>query len=72
MPDITMCKGEKCEAKESCYRFTAEPNIYQSYFMDSPGHDKNCPRFWPVEVKPHSKSEAKCVDTQTDKTHDKA
>lgn len=42
MPDICMCSGvssggEKCPQKNSCYRYTAEPNPYrQSYFMVAP------------------------------------
>lgn len=37
MADITMCKGDNCEAKHTCYRFTAKPCEYrQSYFIGSP------------------------------------
>jgi hypothetical protein len=37
MPDITMCKGEKCSIKNDCYRYTAAPNYeYQRYFSISP------------------------------------
>lgn len=42
MPDITMCKGEGCEAKFTCYRFTAKPSMRQSYFMESPIKDGGC------------------------------
>ena len=35
MPDISMCKDKECKAKEHCYRFTAIPDGWQSYF--SPG-----------------------------------
>ena len=43
MPDITMCKGIGCEAKTTCYRFTAKPNEYrQSYFMKSPIVNNGC------------------------------
>ena len=31
MPDITMCSGQNCPIKQSCYRFTAKPSRYQSY-----------------------------------------
>jgi hypothetical protein len=32
MPDITMCNNDKCNKRESCYRFTATPSHYgQSY-----------------------------------------
>lgn len=42
MPDITMCKGEDCEARVTCYRFTATPSKYQSYFMENPGENGGC------------------------------
>jgi hypothetical protein len=31
MPDISMCKNEKCLLRKHCYRFTAKPNTYQCY-----------------------------------------
>ena len=41
MPDISMCNGESCPKKETCYRFKAEPNPYrQSYFSDNPCDEK--------------------------------
>lgn len=43
MADITMCEGEGCECKFTCYRFTAKPNEYrQSYFMESPIKNNGC------------------------------
>jgi len=46
-PDITMCKGTDCPAKESCYRFTATPNEFrQSYFMEPPIKDGKCEMYW--------------------------
>lgn len=42
MPDITMCKGEGCEAKNTCHRFTAIPSMRQSYFMGSPIENGRC------------------------------
>lgn len=45
MPDITMCNGEGCPVKESCYRFMAIANEYrQSYFLSSPIKDGKCDR----------------------------
>lgn len=50
MPDITLCKGEGCSAKESCYRFTATPSPYmQSYFTESPIEGTDCDYYWKVE-----------------------
>ncbi len=43
MADITMCTGKGCEAKVTCYRFTAKPNKYrQSYFMGVPDINGGC------------------------------
>jgi hypothetical protein len=46
MPDITMCKGTNCPYKESCYRYTAKPNEYQSYFIEPPFKDDDCKMYW--------------------------
>ena len=42
MPDITKCRGEGCEAKNTCYRFTATPSMRQSYFTESPDLNGGC------------------------------
>ena len=32
MPDISMCKNDKCKFKKDCYRFTAKPSeFFQAY-----------------------------------------
>ena len=47
MPDITMCKDNDCNLKETCYRYTAKPSEYQYYFVDSPkGEDGKCDYYW--------------------------
>lgn len=48
MPDISMCAGADCPKRESCYRHTARPSEWQSYFSVVPfDHDKNeCQHFW--------------------------
>ena len=46
-PDITMCRGTNCPAKESCYRYTAKPSEFrQSYFMEPPIKDGKCDYYW--------------------------
>lgn len=48
MPDITMCKGEGCKIRETCYRYRAKPNPHwQSYFMKAPcaPDGKTCERY---------------------------
>lgn len=54
MADISMCKGENCLLKESCYRFLAEPNtIRQTYLSESPYNKetKSCTYYWKVSLK---------------------
>ena len=41
MADITMCKGVTddgvvCKRRDNCYRYTAKPDKYQSYFLNAP------------------------------------
>ena len=46
MPDITMCNGVGCEAKHTCYRYTAKPNEYrQSYFLETPKDGDVCAQY---------------------------
>ena len=49
MPDITMCRGDKCPLKNKCYRYTATPSEYwQSWFLEVPYNHKmeECEEFW--------------------------
>ena len=49
MPDIAMCKGDKCPKKEQCYRYTAKPSEYlQTYFTNPPYKLdwSQCDYFW--------------------------
>lgn len=49
MLDITMCNGEHCPLKESCYRHKATPDHYQSYFVDIPlKEDGTCEHFMEI------------------------
>jgi len=48
MPDITMCHGENCRMKKTCYRYRAEPDKWQSYFVDAPIKDSGCEHYWPM------------------------
>lgn len=51
MPDISMCHGEGCPQKETCYRYTAKPSEYrQSYGMfEANMNNKKCDYYVPVE-----------------------
>lgn len=47
MPDISMCFGNDCHKKESCYRYTATPSEFrQSYFGKPPIKDDKCDYYW--------------------------
>jgi hypothetical protein len=46
MTDITKCTGEGCPLKETCYRFTAPAEMYQSYFMTPPVLNGKCEYHW--------------------------
>jgi len=47
MADITMCKDEECDKRETCYRYIAPPTPnWQSMFMNSPRFNDNCDRYW--------------------------
>lgn len=50
MPDIAMCLGGDCEARELCYRYRARPNpLGQAYLSDVPGRDEHCEWFASIE-----------------------
>lgn len=47
MADITMCTGDGCPLKESCYRFTSIASEYrQSYFFTPPFENNTCEMYW--------------------------
>lgn len=51
MPDIAMCTGGTLPHCQDCYRRTAKPCMYQSYFGKPPEDDGECLYYWA----PHSK-----------------
>lgn len=36
MPDITMCRDQRCPKRLRCFRFTARADMHQSYFSSTP------------------------------------
>jgi hypothetical protein len=46
MTDITKCTGEGCPLKESCYRYTSDISMLQSYFITLPYKDQECDMYW--------------------------
>jgi hypothetical protein len=51
MPDITMCNGQNCNKKNTCYRFTATPTPHwQSYFSVSPVVNDECDHYMKLKT----------------------
>jgi hypothetical protein len=48
MADITMCSGEGCPKRETCYRAQAPEGIRQSWFVEVPLRDGDCRHYWPM------------------------
>lgn len=47
MPDISMCLGNGCPLKQTCYRYRAKPNEFrQTYFTTPPYKEKECDYHW--------------------------
>ena len=49
MADISMCEGQGCPLKDTCYRHTAPPTLHwQAYFCEPPYNkeEKNCTSYW--------------------------
>lgn len=51
MPDITMCPGEECPIKNTCFRYKCIPDTYQSYFVHAPFQDGKCEKFMDIPEK---------------------
>ena len=49
MPDISMCANKDCPLRESCYRFKAEPGMYQTY-SSFEYKDGECEDYWELET----------------------
>lgn len=54
--DYTLCNGDNCPIKKTCYRFLAEPDKYQSYFSKSPNKGKKCNYYWKYKERTVKKS----------------
>jgi len=46
MPDISMCLNKKCKKRNTCYRFIAEPDRWQSY---GGFNEKDCEHYIKIE-----------------------
>ena len=47
MADITKCQGRNCERKETCYRYTAQADDWQSWSDFDQLED--CEYYWKIE-----------------------
>ncbi len=54
MPDISMCKNNKCPARRDCYRFRADPSEMQAYADFRPDDGYNSCEYF-VDVKAYPK-----------------
>lgn len=45
MSDITMCEGIDCPIRSKCYRFMANANLFQFYFIKTPFEYDYCDKF---------------------------
>ncbi len=59
MPDITLCRGDNCQMKNTCHRYLAKPfEFRQSYFMKPPIEivegEAKCKYYWEVNKKEKS------------------
>lgn len=49
MPDISLCPGYGCNARNECYRHRAIPSGWQSWMAFKPDEDGKCDSFWPLD-----------------------
>ncbi len=52
MADITMCQNQECPINSKCYRYTAKPFLWQSYFMEkyTQATEKGCPFYLEINT----------------------
>ena len=51
MADISMCSGNGCPKKTSCYRYIAPKSTYQAFLERTPDEDGECDAYWEVKTK---------------------
>lgn len=69
MADITMCNGNYCELRETCYRYKSEPSKYrQSYFCKTPNTTSyDCEYYWEYCSKCHQYNDTHKMSCPTQK-----
>lgn len=61
MPDISMCSNSNCVIRESCYRYRAIPDNYQTIAMFGPDKNGLCKYYWNIvreRVRPLTEADA--------------
>lgn len=49
MSHIVMCEGVDCPIRGKCYRYTAVPDFYKYYFIETPFKYDFCDKFISLE-----------------------
>lgn len=58
MVDISMCTNQDCPSKDTCYRFTASPNVWrQSYMEFKPEVDSNQCKYYSLDNRTNEEKE---------------
>ena len=49
---MSMCKGNKCPLRETCYRYKAVANVPIQSYIDSPYNvrEDKCDFYWPTKI----------------------
>jgi len=50
MADISICEGEGCKIKETCYRFKAKPNEHWQAYIKPDIKSNDCEHFWNLQT----------------------
>lgn len=52
MPDVSMCANITCPLRETCYRFRAKPDAWQTFADFKPDENGNCDAYWDIGQRP--------------------
>ncbi len=53
MPDMSICTGEECPLRNTCYRYRANASEYLQSYIESPysTEESKCDFYWPLRQK---------------------
>jgi hypothetical protein len=51
MPDMSICTGNDCPLKDSCYRYKAKAGEYMQSYIEAPYNveEAKCDFYWPTK-----------------------